>query len=63
MIAALGQIHYKVFKTDDDGATRTHITMLDGDDRIREIAGMMSGSTLTRQALDNAKALIDTYGR
>ena len=62
-IAALGQTHYKVFKTDDDGATRTHITMLDGDDRIREIAGMMSGSTLTRQALDNAKALIDNYGR
>ena len=62
-IAALGQTHYKVFKTDDDGATRTHTTMLDGDDRIREIAGMMSGSTLTRQALDNAKALIDNYGR
>lgn len=62
-IAALGQTHYKVFKTDDQDATHTRIAVLDGDDRIREIAGMMSGSTLTQAALDNAKALIENYGR
>ena len=62
-IAALGQTHYKVFKTDDQDATHTRIAVLDGDDRIREIAGMMSGSTLTQAALDNAKALIDNNGR
>ena len=62
-IAALGQTHYKVFKTDDNDATHTRISMLQGSDRIREIAGMMSGSTLTQQALDNAKALIDNNGR
>ncbi len=62
-IAALGQIHYKVFKTDDYDATHTRIAVLEGDDRIREIAGMMSGSTLTKAALDNAKALIDNNGR
>lgn len=62
-IAALGQTHYKVFKTDDHDATHTRIAVLEGDDRIREIAGMMSGSTLTQAALDNAKALIDNNGR
>ncbi len=62
-IAALGQTHYKVFKTDDHDATHTRIAVLEGDDRIREIAGMMSGSTLTQAALDNAKALIENNGR
>jgi DNA repair protein RecN (Recombination protein N) len=62
-IAALGQTHYKVFKTDEGDATHTRISVLEGSDRIREIAGMMSGSTLTQQALDNAKALIDNNGR
>ena len=62
-IAALGQTHYKVFKTDEKDVTHTRITVLQGDDRIREIAGMMSGSTLTQAALDNAKSLIDNNGR
>ncbi len=62
-IAALGQTHYKVFKTDDKDATHTRISMLEGSERINEIAGMMSGSTLTQQALDNAKALLDNNGR
>ena len=62
-IAALGQTHYKVFKTDEKDATHTRIAVLEGDDRIREIAGMMSGSTLTQAALDNAKALIKGNGR
>jgi DNA repair protein RecN (Recombination protein N) len=62
-IAALGQTHYKVFKTDENDATHTRIAVLSGDDRIREIAGMMSGAKLTQAALDNAKALIDNNGR
>ena len=62
-IAALGQTHYKVFKTDEKDATHTRIAVLQGDDRIREIAGMMSGSKLTQAALDNAKALIESNGR
>ena len=62
-IAALGQTHYKVFKTDDQDATHTRIAVLDGDERIHEIAGMMSGATLTQAALDNAKALLENNGR
>ena len=62
-IAALGRTHYKVYKTDEKDATRTRIALLDYDERIREIASMMSGATLTQAALDNAKALIDNNGR
>jgi len=62
-IAAMGHAHYKVYKTDEQGATRTRIASLDYNERINEIAGMMSGATLTQAALDNAKALIDNNGR
>ena len=62
-IAALGHTHYKVYKTDEKDATRTRIAELNYDERIREIAGMMSGAKLTQAALDNAKALIDDNGR
>ena len=62
-IASLGRTHYKVFKTDEKDATRTRIALLDYNERIQEIASMMSGVTLTKAALDNAKALIDNNGR
>ena len=55
--------HYKVYKTEDNDATRTRIALLDYNQRIREIASMMSGATLTQAALDNAKTLIDNNGR
>ena len=62
-IAALGHTHYKVYKTEEKDATRTRITLLDYNDRIHEIASMMSGAKLTQAALDNAKTLIDSNGR
>jgi len=62
-IAAMGHTHYKVYKTEEKDATRTRIALLDYNERIREIASMMSGATLTQAALDNAKTLIDNNGR
>ena len=62
-IAALGHTHYKVYKTEEKDATRTRIALLDYNERIHEIASMMSGATLTQAALDNAKTLIDNNGR
>ncbi len=62
-IAALGHTHYKVYKTEEKDATRTRIALLDYNERILEIASMMSGATLTQAALDNAKTLIDSNGR
>ncbi|MBO4269059.1 MAG: DNA repair protein RecN, partial [Bacteroidaceae bacterium] len=60
-IAAMGAAHYKVYKTDDDDATHTRISVLNDGDRIREIASMMSGARLTQAALDNAQALVEQW--
>lgn len=57
-IAALGQQHYRVFKSENDTGTSSHITRLDNDERICEIANMLSGEELTEAAINNAKALL-----
>lgn len=57
-IAARGTTHYKVYKEDTETRTISHIKMLDQQERIKEIANMLSGSTLTEAALNNAKALL-----
>lgn len=60
-IAAMGAVHYKVYKTDDIDATHTRISVLNDGDKIREIASMMSGAHLTQAALDNAQALVEQW--
>ena len=57
-IAALGQHHYRVFKTDDASGTTSHIEQLSPADRITEIAHMLSGAELTQAAIDNARELL-----
>lgn len=57
-IAALGQTHYKVYKEDTETGTASHMTRLDEDGRIREIAQMLSGSDITEAAISNAKELL-----
>ena len=57
-VAGKGETHFRVYKEDDDSSTQTHITELKGDDRIREIARMLSGSHITEQAIANARTLL-----
>ncbi|MDY3914413.1 MAG: DNA repair protein RecN [Phocaeicola sp.] len=57
-IAALGKAHYKVYKEDTDTGTNSHIRRLTTEERIKEIANMLSGATLTEAAINNAKALL-----
>lgn len=57
-VAALGATHYKVYKEETPVGTRTNIILLEGDERVREIAQMMSGELLTDAAIDNAKLLL-----
>ena len=57
-IAALGSHHYKVYKEDTDDATLSHIVPLDEEQRVKELAYMLSGETLTQAALENAKSLL-----
>ena len=47
-----------VYKEDTDDATLTHIIPLNDEQRIEEIACMLSGEQLTQAALDNAKTLL-----
>ena len=58
-IAARGANHYKVYKEDTETGTNSHIRPLEHEERINEIAHMLSGATLTEAALNNAKALLN----
>jgi DNA repair protein RecN (Recombination protein N) len=57
-IAALGTTHYKVSKTETPQGTTSHLTMLSTDERVKEIAQMLSGSNITQAAIDNARSLL-----
>ena len=57
-IAAKGGAHYRVSKTETDSGTVSSIVRLTNDDRVREIAAMMSGATLTEAAINNARELL-----
>ena len=59
-IAALGSNHYKVTKTETADGTISTMTELNQDDRITEIAQMLSGSDITEAAIQNAKELLRT---
>lgn len=58
-IAAMGAHHYKVYKEDTEDATLSHIVPLTAEQRVEEIAHMLSGEKLTQAALDNARSLLD----
>ena len=57
-IAAKGNAHYFVYKEDDGQRTLTHIRQLDADQRITELAHMLSGNTVTDAAMENARQLL-----
>ena len=57
-IAAKGSAHYKVYKEDTADATVSHIRSLTTDERISELAQMMSAGTLTDAAVNNARTLL-----
>lgn len=62
-IAAKGDHHYYVYKEEKKEATETHIKELSDDERIREIAQMLSGAELTEAAIANAKELLKTNNK
>jgi DNA repair protein RecN (Recombination protein N) len=57
-VAGQGDAHFKVYKEDTEQDTQTHIVRLEGDERVREVARMLSGATLTPQAVENARVLL-----
>ena len=57
-ITAKGKQHYLVFKEDTDTETLTRIKRLSTNERVTELARMLSGATLTEAALENARQLL-----
>ncbi len=57
-IASKGEYHYLVYKSTNKDTTATHIKLLNREDRLREIAKMLSGKDITVAALQNADELL-----
>ncbi len=57
-VAAKGNAHYLVSKDISDGRAATSIREISGDERVMEIARMLSGSSISPEAVANAKALL-----
>ncbi len=57
-VASMGTDHFIVFKEDTDQATYTRIRKLSSEERITEIARMLSGESVTEAALSNARVLL-----
>ena len=57
-IAAKGSAHYKVYKEEAENGTTTRMSQLTDDERVNEIAQMLSGSEITEAAVSNAKELL-----
>ena len=59
-IAARGQAHYRVYKAESEEGTTSHLIPLTDQQRVEEIAHMLSGTDVTQAAIDNAKSLLQT---
>ncbi len=57
-VAARGDYHYKVFKSDNDTSTLTRISLLSPEDRVEELALMLSGYPVSEAARNNARDLL-----
>ncbi len=58
-IAAIGAHHYRVYKQDEAEETTSHIEELNTEQRVNELAQMLSGAALTEAAIQNARVLLD----
>lgn len=57
-IAAKGKTHIMVFKDEEEGLSKTRLKQLDNEERIREMAKMLSGEKMSEAAINNAKELL-----
>lgn len=58
-IAGKGQHHFKVYKEDDDTRTTSNVKALNAEERIQEIAQMLSGEVVTSAAIGQARELLN----
>lgn len=57
-IAAKGKSHYKVYKFDNNDSTTTNLILLSDEERLDEIARMLSGAIVTDAAVENARSML-----
>lgn len=57
-IAAKGNAHFRVHKEENETGTTSHICLLSPEERVREIATMLSGAAISEAAVSNAKELL-----
>ena len=58
-IAALGSTHYKVYKEETQQGTASRMSLLNADERVTEIAQMLSGDNITDAAIQQAHKLLN----
>ena len=58
-VASRGRKHFHVYKDDTDDSTFTRVKLLSPDERILEVARLLSGSEVTETAMKNARELLD----
>jgi len=58
-VASKGDYHYKVFKYDDVNTTHTAMKLLTTEERVTELAQMLSGESITPEAIQNARVLLN----
>lgn len=57
-VASKGKMHYHVYKEDGNHSTITRVRLLNADERVTEVARLLSGSTITEAAMRNARELL-----
>ena len=57
-VAAKGNAHFVVSKTDDGPRAVSGIRRVEGEDRVQEIARLLSGASITPEAVANARSLL-----
>ena len=58
-VAAIGNYHKHIYKVLEDGRTKTHVKELSYDERVEEIAMMLSGDKMSLYALEHSKSLLN----
>ena len=59
-VAAKGNNHYLVYKDDNDNNSATGLKLLNKEERLQELAKMLSGENITKEAIENAKVLLNS---
>ena len=57
-VASQGGMHYHVYKEEGDHSTITRVRLLTDEERVKEVARLLSGSTITEAAIRNARELL-----